>query len=318
MRYINTLKEGDSVKEIYLCKQKSNAITKNGKPYDNLILADKTGTINGKVWDVNSMGINNYEELDYIEVVGDVVNFNGGLQFNIKGIRVADASEYSESEYVPTSKHDIDVMYDNIIKMINEVVNPYLNKLLVSFFVEDEEFIKSFKKHSAAKTIHHGFVGGLVEHTVSVAWIAKKFAELHKYLSKDLLVTAALLHDIGKIHELSYFPQNDYTDKGQMIGHIVLGYEMVNEKIGKIDNFPEKLKTDIGHLILSHHGELEYGSPKKPAIPEAIALNLADNCDAKLETMKELIENNEPQQGSDWYGYNRSFESNIRKSSLSE
>ena len=212
MRYINTLKEGDSVKEIYLCKQKSNAITKNGKPYDNLILADKTGTINGKVWDVNSMGINNYEELDYIEVVGDVVNFNGGLQFNIKGIRVADASEYSESEYVPTSKHDIDVMYDNIIKMINEVANPYLNKLLVSFFVEDEEFIKSFKKHSAAKTIHHGFVGGLVEHTVSVAWIAKKFAELHKYLSKDLLVTAALLHDIGKIHELSYFPQNDYTD----------------------------------------------------------------------------------------------------------
>lgn len=316
MKYIDTLRDGDAVRGIYLCKHKSSAVTKNGKPYDNVILQDKTGTIDGKIWDPNSMGISEFDALDYIDIRGEVTSFNGALQLNIKGVRVAEEGEYIPADYLPCSTKDIEVMYQELVGIINTVKNVYLNSLLKAFFVDDAEFIKEFKKHSAAKTIHHSFMGGLLEHTLSVAKLCEFYAKVYPVLNHDLVVTAAILHDIGKVNELSSFPQNDYTDQGQLLGHIVIGYEMVGKKIEKIDGFPEKLAREVKHCILAHHGELEYGSPKKPALAEAFAINLADNTDAKLETLTEILLGSRPQDGSEWYGFNRALDSNIRKADL--
>ena len=316
MKYIENLRDGEAVRGIYLCKHKSSAVTKNGKPYDNVILQDKTGTIDGKIWDPNSMGINDFDSLDYIDITADVTTFNGMLQLNIKGVRVADEGEYIPSYYLPSSTKDIEKMYNELLDIVNSVGNQYLNKLLKAFFVEDEEFIKVFKKHSAAKTIHHSFIGGLLEHTLSVTNMCNYFAKAYPVLNRDLLLTVAMLHDIGKVKELSAFPQNDYTDNGQLLGHIVVGYEMISKKVEVIEGFPEKLAREVKHCVLAHHGELEYGSPKKPALPEAFAINLADNADAKLETISELLLNTRPQDGTEWYGFNRALDSNIRKADL--
>ncbi|MCI8854803.1 MAG: HD domain-containing protein, partial [Lachnospiraceae bacterium] len=178
---------------------------------------------------------------------------------------------------------------------------------------KDGEFAKAFQFHSAAKSVHHSFVGGLLEHTLSVVKLCDYYTKTYPALHADLLYTAALCHDIGKLKELSEFPVNDYTDEGQLLGHISIGYEMVHEKIQQIEGFPQKLGNELKHCILAHHGELEYGSPKKPALIEAVALNMADNTDAKLETMTEILR--AAGDNKDWLGYNRLFESNIRKSS---
>lgn len=316
MKYIETLRDGEAVRGIYLCKQRSTAVTKNGKPYDNVILQDKTGTIDGKIWDPNSMGIMDFEALDYVDIKADVTTFNGALQLNIKGARIADEGEYNPADYLPCSTKNIEEMYQQFLKGIETVNNQYLKRLLQKFFVEDTEFASEFKKHSAAKTIHHSFIGGLLEHTLSVTNMCDYFAKAYPVLNRDLLLSAAMLHDIGKVYELSSFPQNDYTDKGQLLGHIVVGYELVSDKIKEIEGFPEKLGRELKHCILAHHGELEYGSPKKPALPEAFAINLADNADAKLETITELLLGSKPADGTEWYGYNRALESNIRKADL--
>ena len=189
----------------------------------------------------------------------------------------------------------------------------YLKQLLQAFFVEDEAFIKAFKQSSAAKTVHHGFVGGLLQHTLSVAKMCNYYCSVYELLNKDLLISAALCHDIGKIREISLFPQNDYTDEGQFLGHIVIGTEMVGEKIRRIEGFPTLLASELKHCILAHHGEYEFGSPKKPAIMEAVALNFADNTDAKLQTFTEIMENS-TEMG--WLGFNRLFDSNLRGTRL--
>lgn len=313
MKYIRDYKEGDRMFDIYLCKHKQSAVTKNGKPYETVILQDKTGTIDAKVWDPNNAGISEFDTLDYIEVYGDVNSFQGALQVNVKRIRVCHEGEYDPADYLPVSKKNIDEMYKELLGLIGRTENEYLKKLLESFFVEDEAFIRAFRTSSAAKTVHHGFVGGLLEHTLSVAKLCEYFCKTYPILKRDLLITAALCHDIGKTKELSLFPENDYTDDGQLLGHIVMGAEMVGEKARQIPGFPPVLEAELKHCILAHHGEYEYGSPKKPALIEAAALNLADNADAKLETFSEALQG---AIGYGWLGYNRLFESNIRLTRL--
>ncbi len=315
MRYIETMREGERVGEIYLCKHKQTALTKNGKPYENLILQDKTGTLDAKIWDPNSQGIEDFDVLDYIHVVGDVISFQGALQLNVKRVRKVREGEYDPADYLPVSGKDVGQMYQELLGFIAGLGNPYLKKLAERFFVEDGDFAKRFQFHSAAKSVHHGFVGGLLEHTLSVTKVCSFFADNYEILNRDLLLTAAMFHDIGKLEELSTFPENDYTDEGQLLGHIMIGAEMVGEQIRQIPGFPQKLATELKHCILAHHGELEFGSPKKPALAEAIALSFADNVDAKLETMKEAFAS-VPEGNTEWLGYNRFFESNIRKTSV--
>ena len=309
MKYIKDSKEGDRVFDIYLCKHKQSAVTKNGKPYDNVILQDKTGTVDAKIWDPNSAGIEDFDTLDYIEVYGDVTSFQGANQINVKRIRKCQEGEYNAADYLPVSKYPIEDMMQELLGFIDSIENSYLKKLLKAFFVEDEAFIKAFLQSSAAKTVHHGFVGGLLQHTLAVTKLCDYFCTQYVVLNRDLLLTAAICHDIGKTKELSLFPQNDYTDDGQFLGHIVIGSEMVGEKIREIDGFPSILAGELKHCILAHHGEYEFGSPKKPAIVEAVALTFADNTDAKMETFTELLENSTE---TGWLGYNRLFESNVR------
>ena len=315
MRYIETLHEGERINEIYLCKVKQPSLTKAGKPYESLTLQDKTGTLDAKVWDPGSVGIEDYDKLDYINVVGDVINFQGGLQLNIKRLRRAKEGEFDPHEYLPVSKYDADKMYEQLLGMIERMENPYLKQLSSSYFVEDKKFAEAFKFHSAAKTMHHGFVGGLLQHTLGVAKLCEMFARQYTMLNRDLLVTAAIFHDVGKLKELSRFPENDYTDAGQLLGHIVIGAQMLSERIAQIEGFPEKLANELIHCILAHHGELEYGSPKKPALAEAVALSFADNVDAKMEALEEAFGNTAPG-STDWLGFNRNFDSNIRRTSL--
>ena len=308
MKYIKDYKEGDRVFDIYLCKHKQSAVTKNGKPYDNVILQDKTGTVDAKVWDPNNAGIDDFDTLDYIEVYGDVTSFQGALQVNVKRIRKCREGEYNPADYLPVSKFPIEDMMQELLGYINSIENIYLKKLLQMLFVEDEAFVEAFKKSSAAKTVHHGFVGGLLQHTLAVTRLCDYYCSQYPILKRDLLLAAAICHDIGKTKELSLFPENDYTDDGQFLGHIVIGSEMVGEKIREIPGFPKMLANELKHCILAHHGELEFGSPKKPAIAEAMALNFADNTDAKLQTFTELMESTTE---TGWLGFNRLFESNV-------
>lgn len=313
MKYIKDYNDGDRVFDIYLCKHKLSAVTKNGKPYESLILQDKTGTIDAKVWDPNNAGIGEFDALDYIEVYGDITSFQGALQVNVKRIRKCQEGEYTPGDYLPVSKFDIEEMYKELLGYIEGVGNKYLKQLLRAFFVEDKDFIKAFKQSSAAKTVHHGFVGGLLQHTLSVAKLCEYYCNAYPLLNKDLLISAAICHDIGKTRELSLFPQNDYTDEGQFLGHIVIGTEMVAGKISKIEGFPTILASELKHCIISHHGEYEFGSPKKPAIMEAVALNFADNTDAKMQTFTEILENSTE---TGWMGFNRLFDSNLRGTKL--
>ena len=314
MKYIETFREGERISEIFLCKHKQSAVTKNGKPYETVILQDKTGTLDAKIWEPDSSGIEDFDALEYILVMGDVTSFQGALQLNVKRVRKAQEGEYDPKDYLPVSSRDVDEMYEELKGYIAGITNPYLQKLLAGFFLEDEEFISRFKFHSAAKSVHHGFVGGLLEHTFGVTKLCDAFSKQYPILNRDLLLTAAMFHDIGKLEELSAFPENDYTDEGQLLGHIMIGAEWVSEHIRLIPDFPKKLGNELKHCILAHHGELEYGSPKKPALIEAVALNFADNVDAKMETLKEAFAN-VPDGNTEWLGYNRLLESNIRKTS---
>ena len=312
MKYIGTFREGDRVQDVYLCKHRQQAVSKNGKAYENVTLQDKSGTIDAKIWDPGSSGIGDFDSMDYVAVTGDVTLFQGSNQLNIKRIRRAQEGEYDPGNYVPVTEKNRDQMYEELMAILDTVQNSYLKELIGKYFGE-ENFARRFKQHSAAKTVHHSFVGGLLEHTLSVVKLCDFFVGLHPYLKRDLLLTAAAFHDAGKLWELSDFPENDYTDNGQLLGHIMIGYEMIGYACRSIKGFPKKTAAELQHCILAHHGELEYGSPKKPSIPEALALYLADNADAKLETMREIIK----QAGSNngWLGYNKLFESNLRKSS---
>lgn len=312
MKYIKDYKDGDRVFDIYFCKFKSSAVTKNGKNYDNVILQDRTGTLDAKIWDPNNAGIAEFDAMDYIEVYGEVTSFNGALQVNVKRVRKCEEGEYDEKEYMPVSKKNLDEMYAELLKIIDSIQNTYLQTLLKKFFVEDQEFAQRFKRASAAKSVHHGFIGGLLEHTLSVTKLCDYYCTAYPVLNRDLLLTAAICHDMGKTKEISAFPVNDYTDAGQFLGHIVMGSEMVSEKAREIPGFPPMLEMELKHCILAHHGEYEYGSPKKPALIEAVALNKADDTDAKMETFTEILD---ATQETGWLGFNRLFESNLKKTS---
>ncbi len=309
MKFIKDYSDGDRVFDIYLCKHKTSAVTKNGKPYETVVLQDKTGTIDAKVWDPNSAGIAEFDALDYIEVYGEITSFQGALQVNVKRIRKCQEGEYDPADYLPVSKFNIEEMFKELLGYIGKVENPWLKQLLQMLFVNDEKFVKTFKQSSAAKTVHHGFVGGLLQHTLSVTRLCEYYCTAYPLLKKDLLITAAICHDMGKTKEISLFPKNDYTDDGQFLGHIVIGVEMVGEKTRQIPGFPEVLANELKHCILAHHGEYEFGSPKKPAIMEAVALYFADNTDAKLQTFTEIMENTAE---TGWLGFNRLFDSNLK------
>ena len=313
MKYIDKLKDGMHVSDVYLCRQKTIALTKTGKEYGNILLQDKTGQIESKIWDLHNPGIRDFDAMDYVYVEGNVTVFNNANQLNIQRIQRAPEGSFDQRDYFPVSSKNIDDMYKELSNLIASVKDLYLKQLLMSFFIDDKAFARRFKSHSAAKSVHHGFIGGLLEHTLSVAKLCDMAAKQYPFVDRDLLICGALLHDIGKTSELSPFPQNDYTDEGQLLGHIMIGARMAEERMAKIEGFPSRLHNELIHMILSHHGELEFGSPKKPALIEAMILSFADNMDAKVETMYEALSSKAPQNESGFIGFNKLIDSNLRR-----
>lgn len=313
MKYIEELREDMTVSEIYFCRKKQELLTKAGKTYFSMTLQDKTGNLDAKVWNTGSGGIEEFSSNDYIYVSGRVTSFQGNLQLNVDRVRKCTEDEYNPADYMPCSKKDISEMYSELLGIVDSIKSTYLKELAESFFIRDEEFKKEFQLHSAAKSVHHGFIGGLLEHTLGVAKVCDFFAKTYPIINRDLLVTAALFHDMGKVYELSKFPENDYTDQGQLLGHIYMGARIIENAVDKIPEFPERLRNELVHCILAHHGELEYGSPKKPALVEAFALNFADNVDAKFQTIAELFAGD--MDNLEWLGFQRVLDTNIRRTS---
>lgn len=310
MRYLEDIRENEHVIEHYLCRQKQTLKTRGGKTYLSLRLADKTGYMDGKVWEMNN-DIQNFEEGDMIKIDAQVVTFQNELQLKIIKLRKSREGEYISMNYVACTEKDIATLYGEVCNLIKSITHPKLRALLEIILINDKERAEAFRVRSAAKQMHHSYMGGLLEHTLSVAQICDFMSARHKHVNRDLLITTALLHDIGKTYELSPMPMNDYTDDGQMLGHITIGVEMVSDAVREIPDFPHELASLVKHSILAHHGEYEFGSPKLPATIEAFLLHCADNMDAKLKTFEEILDKDST--AGPWTGYQKMLNRYIRR-----
>ena len=310
MRFIQTLKEGDHVLEHYFCKDKQKMVTKAGKNYFNVTLQDKTGTLNAKIWDLSPQ-IFDFNKNQMVKIDAQITSYQGDLQANIYRIRPSEPGEYDLADFIRQTNKDVEQLYQGLIKRINEVRDPKLRQLLQSFFVDDAKFIKKFKEHPAAKSVHHNYLGGLIEHVSAVVENAVYMADAYPGVDRDLVITGAMLHDIGKVRELTEMPVAEYTDAGQMLGHIILGYNMVQDRMNRLGAFPRSQQEQLLHIILAHHGELEFGSPKVPMTREAMIVHFADNIDAKMKVMETFVEE-DPSDGH-WTAFNRFLNRNLYK-----
>lgn len=313
MRYIEDLKEDETIVEHYLCKKKQTLKSRSGKSYLSLTLQDKTGTINAKVWELNK-NIQSFEENDFIKIDASVLTYQNELQLTIRKIRKSIDGEYDPINYIPVTSKDIETLYKELLKYVNSIENEYIKTLLENILIKNDELKERFKKHSAAKSMHHNYMGGLLEHTLSIIQICDFLSNHYDFVNRDILIAGAFFHDIGKMFELSPFPDNEYTDDGQLLGHIVIGTELVTSECSKIPNFPPQLASLLKHCILAHHGEYEYGSPKRPKTIEAFLVSCVDELDARLKIFEESIILDNTQ--ANWVGFNKMLSRNLRKSNF--
>jgi 3'-5' exoribonuclease len=267
---------------------------KDGGQYLALALGDRTGQIESRMWENFNGTLGEFEQGDIIKVKAEVCRYNGRLQLNLEKIRRAVAEEIILSDYLPQSEFDIDELWAKLNACIESFTNVHL-KALLRCFLEDEEIAKALRQAPAAKNLHHAWLGGLLEHIVSLLDICDSTAKHYPEINRDLLLTGAILHDIGKLEELSWSTNFEYTLSGQMLGHITLGIGMIEKKLAGLADFPFELRILVEHVVLSHHGKLEFGSPKLPMIPEAIVLHYLDDLDAKMHTMRSEFARHEAQ-----------------------
>lgn len=303
--FIDQLQSGQTISTTFLVKSKELRSKKTGGQFAMITLSDRTGDLAGQWWDNFEEAIETFDRDDVVFVRGLVSTYRNHLQITIHRMRLCQPQEVDLTHYFPTTKYDIDEMFTELMKYVAEFRNPYLRRLLELIFA-DEETARKFRRAPAAKTMHHPYLGGLLEHSLSLVRLCRFMGSHYQGIDTDLLVTGAILHDFGKIDELSYDRAFGYTDDGQMIGHLVMETIMVAEKIREIPGFPEDLRRHLLHMLLAHHGRLEYGSPKLPSTPEALLLAMLDDLDSKVEAMQRLIA--EPQSVSDWTRMTPMFE----------
>lgn len=309
--YISSLKSGEPVEDVFLVLKKEVKETREKKPYLNLQLADKSGFIEARKWDATRQQCESFNKDAFVKIKGVVETFNNILQIRINEICPVPDTQVQMGEFIPCTERDVPEMMNELRQIIKTVKDPYLSKLLSAFF-SDEFFCKVLSTSPAATQYHHAFLGGLLEHILSVARLAISFSNLYPAIKRDLLITGVILHDIGKTRELSCDRSFQYTDEGQLTGHLISGVLMVDEKAAKIDGFPSDLLNVLFHLILSHHGEYEWGSPVKPGTPEAIALHYLDNLDAKVHAATKAISEHKDANSS-WTDYVKMFERRLYK-----
>jgi 3'-5' exoribonuclease len=304
------LKEGDLVEEVFQVKRKGLYTSQNGNPYLSLRLSDRTGEVEGRFWEGAEDWTKNLTEGDFLKIKGKVIAFKGKLQINIKEMNVV--QDVDIKEFLPSSKRDIEEMVKELMGYTGTINDPYLHKLLDSLF-GNEEFMLLFKKAPAAKEIHHVYLGGLLEHTLEVTKLCLGFLNHFTDINRDLLVAGALLHDIGKVYEFSYDRFIDYSTQGRLLGHIAIGVGLIEEKIKVIKGFPEESKMLLEHLIISHHGENEYGSPIVPKTVEALILYSLDNLNAKVNCFQSFMDKEGTEEGK-WTSYHKILERHLYKS----
>lgn len=310
MQYIANLEDGMNLVEFYLCMEKQSLVTKAGKTYLKLLLGDKTGSLNAMVWNIDDR-IGPFEKNDIVKVRAAVGVYQGDKQLNVTQLRKALPDEYTQSDYFRTPDESVESIYGKIRAAVAGLENPYLGALLDRFFPLEGPAKTAFVNHPAAKGFHHNYSGGLAEHTLSVYTIAKTIQTQYPLASSDLVTAGALLHDIGKLEELSEPPLCDYTDKGRLMGHLVIGAMKVAQAASEIPGFPEGLKDQLIHIILSHHGSLEFGSPVLPATAEALVVHLADDADAKMKELKDGIALD--REDGNWTAFNKALQRYIYK-----
>lgn len=304
--YLNEIKENDNVDSSFLVKEKSSSITKTGNTYLRLKLVDRSGEMEGRIWTSAENLADAFEKDDFVRVSGKAVSFQEHLQLNINRIERIGEERILLSDFFPTTERDIGEMFQSLSEVISQIKNPHLANLLHLFW-EDESFIRLFKMAPASKWLHHNYLGGLLEHTLSLVQSVLINTAHYSGLNLDLLLTASILHDLGKVEELSYHRSFDYSDEGRLLGHIILGIEKVEEKIRQLPDFPKDLATVLKHLLLSHHGQYDWGSPKRPMTLEAVMLHFLDDMDAKINGIQQFMKNQVPH-GARWSVYHRAFE----------
>lgn len=302
--WIKDIQENDTVQGSYLVKSKTVNQTRQGSPFLTLTLGDKTGTIEARVWDNVEEISSQFKEGDIVDITGQTSTYKNQIQIQIQGL-TRNRAGVDPTIYMESTPKDIAPMLTELKELANGIQNAHL-RTLVKSFLADHNFISQFKKAPAAKYFHHGYLGGLLEHTVSVSQMAVKVAEQYPDLDGNLLLAGAILHDIGKIDELNYKLTIEYSDQGRLLGHIVLGVLRLEEKLKTLKGFPAELATRLRHLILSHHGEFDFGSPKRPKFLEAFALHLIDDLDAKMNGLSKLLKDDR-HEGS-WTAFSHLFQ----------
>lgn len=304
--YVEQIQERDQLESVFLVRDKIVAMAKNGKPYMTLKLMDRTGEVEGRVWDrVDQLG-SYFEKDDFVQVIAKASVYLGKMQLVVQDLRRVDDTLVDLADFLPVSARDPQSMRQELDALLATLTDPYISALLRSFF-DDPEFYPRYSQAPAAKGMHHVYLGGLLEHSLAVAALASDMAKRYPQVNRDLLIAGALLHDVGKVSELSYQRSFDYTDEGKLLGHIIIGVQMIDERVRRIDGFPPQLAVLLKHLLLSHHGQYEYGSPKRPKFLEAVILSFIDDLDSKINGIQTHIEK-EPNREGNWTSYHRLYD----------
>lgn len=320
-RYVQVLADGDSVEEVYLVVDKQLRANRNGNLFLQLELRDRTGSIGARLWNAGEAIFRTFEPGDFVLVKGKVQLFQGSLQMILNHVSKVAGNKIDLADFLPHTEQDISKLYERLRELLRKLGNPYLRALADCFLME-EGFTQSFCRAPAGVRNHHAYVGGLLEHVVTMLDAAERLAPLYPELDRDLFFMGVFLHDIGKVRELSYDRSFGYTDEGQLVGHLVIGVEMLTEMASKTSQltgepFPQELLLRLKHLIVSHHGTHEFGSPRLPMTPEAIALHYLDNFDAKLNTFTREIRE-DGNQGSAWTPFNQTLQRRLYKGGKGE
>jgi len=297
--------ENKIITSCFVCISKQVKPKKTGEPYLALTLGDRTGQIEAKMWDNVEDAIDAFEQDDFLKVKGLLNKYKNRFQITIHKLRKLGESEVEFADYLPKTTKDIGELWQTLAGFVATFQNPHL-KALVEAFMSDQEIAEAYRCAPAAKTLHHAYIGGLLDHVVSLFRSCDLMCRNYPQINRDLLLTGAFLHDIGKIHELTYNRSFSYTTRGQLLGHMIIELEMLQEKLELLPDFPDSLKTLVEHLIISHHGQYDFGSPKLPMFPEALMLHYLDDLDSKMESMRANFErDSESEEG--WTGYNPSL-----------
>lgn len=309
--FVNELQPNSDITAVFLVLAKDVRQKKTGEPYLSLTLGDRTGDIDGKMWDNVEDLLDTFDRDDFVKIRGRVQIFQNKPQFTIHRLAKVDEREVDLGDFFPVSARDREEMWAELRGIVNSFTNPHL-KALLNLMLDDEEIGRRYKLAPAAKSIHHAWLGGLIEHVLSLLTLAEFTAKHYVGVDRDLLLTGVVLHDIGKIEELHYERSFGYTNSGQLLGHIVIAMRMIDDKLRQLPDFPPKLRLLVEHMVLSHHGELEYGSPKTPLFLEALLLHHLDNLDSKMESMRQHIKRDKVVDGV-WTGWLNTMERPVLK-----